>query len=82
MSFRLGENLGYAGKTLLAALGHDAMTVADQRLSGVQDEAIYNVAAVERRALITLERDFGEVLRIPPEPTEGIIVLICQGRLS
>jgi hypothetical protein len=32
--------------------------------------------------LVTLDRDFGEVLRYPPETTPGIAILACQGRLS
>jgi hypothetical protein len=32
--------------------------------------------------LITLDRDFGEVLRFPPEGSAGIAILDCRGRLS
>ena len=31
---------------------------------------------------ITLDRDFGEVLRYPPEATPGIAILACPGRLT
>jgi hypothetical protein len=33
------------------------------------------VCAAEGRALVTLDRDFGEVLRFPPEKSAGIIIL-------
>jgi hypothetical protein len=39
-------------------------------------------AGPKARTLITLDRDFGEVLRFPPEGTAGIAVLDCRGRLS
>jgi hypothetical protein len=32
--------------------------------------------------VVTLDRDFGEVIRFPPEPTAGIAVLDCRGRVS
>lgn len=36
----------------------------------------------EGRVLITLDRDFGEILRFVPEDSAGIAVLDCRGRLS
>jgi predicted nuclease of predicted toxin-antitoxin system len=82
MKFKLDENLGSIGQTLLLADGHDVMTVAGQRLSGASDVVLYNVCRNEGRVLITLDRDFGEVLRFPPEDTAGIVVLASPGRLS
>jgi hypothetical protein len=40
------------------------------------------VVGAEGRVFITLDRDFGEVLRFPPEATAGIVVLAASGRLS
>ena len=34
MKFKLDENLGLLGKSLLEADNHDVMTIAEQRLSG------------------------------------------------
>lgn len=82
MKFKLDENLGTTGRELLAADGHDVMTVAEQALSGASDERIYDVCRDEARVLITLDHDFGQVLRFPPEVTAGIIVLELRGRLS
>jgi predicted nuclease of predicted toxin-antitoxin system len=82
MKFKLDENLGSLGKALLAADGHDVMTVAEQKLDGVSDDVLYRVCCDERRVLITLDRDFGEVLRYPPEASAGIVVLASPGRLS
>lgn len=82
MKFKLDENIGTTGKALLEADGHDVMTVAEQRLSGARDEFLYGVVVAEGRALVTLDRDFGEVLRFPPETTAGIVVLASQGRTT
>jgi predicted nuclease of predicted toxin-antitoxin system len=82
MKLKLDENLGELGRDLLTAKGHDVSTVARQRLSGSQDIALYEACRSEGRVLITLDRDFGEVLRFPPEGTAGIAILDCRGRLS
>lgn len=82
MKFKLDENIGHFGKTLLEADGHDVMTVAGQTLSGASDARLYEVIKAEGRALVTLDRDFGEVLRFPPDSTAGIVVLACHGRTT
>ena len=82
LKLKLDENIGIVGKALLEADGHDVMTVAEQGLSGAMDERIYEVIATEQRVLVTLDRDFGEVLRFPPEATAGIVVLASQGRTT
>ena len=41
MKIKLDENLGSLGKSLLEADGHDVMTVAEQQLSGAEDEQLY-----------------------------------------
>jgi predicted nuclease of predicted toxin-antitoxin system len=73
--FKLDENIGLRGLELLKASGHDVMTVWDQGLHGVLDEELFEVCATERRVLITLDRDFGQVTRFPPERSAGIVVL-------
>ena len=82
MKIKLDENLGSLGKSLLEAEGHDVMTTAEQRMSGAKDERIYRACRDESRVLVTLDRDFGQTIRFPPEVTAGIVVLECKGRLS
>ena len=82
MKFKLDENLGNNGRDLLEGDGHDVMTVADQAMSGFADERIYEVCRDEGRVLVTLDHDFGQVLRFPPDATADIVVLECRGRLS
>ncbi|MCC6775935.1 MAG: DUF5615 family PIN-like protein [Hyphomicrobiales bacterium] len=47
-----------------------------QRLSGNTDVALYEACRAESRVLVTLDRDFGEVLRFPPEESAGIAILV------
>jgi predicted nuclease of predicted toxin-antitoxin system len=75
VKFKLDENIGRRGQELLKAAGHDVMTVWDQDLHGVGDERLFEICAAEGRALITLDRDFGQVPRFPPEKSAGIVVL-------
>lgn len=82
MKCKLDENLGDLGRDLLTASGHDVSTVAMQGMSGSGDVELYEACRAEGRVLITLDRDFGEVLRFPPENTAGIAILGCRGRLS
>ena len=82
MKFKLDENIGRRGLELLKACGHDVMTVWDQGLHGVADEKLFEVCSAERRALITLDRDFGQVTRFPPERSAGIVVLDVGSRTT
>lgn len=82
MRFKLDENLGDLGRAILEAHGHDVMTVVQQGLSGSADTQVYRVCQYEERVLVTLDRDFGQTLRFPPEQTAGIVVLELRGRLS
>jgi predicted nuclease of predicted toxin-antitoxin system len=82
VKFKLDENIGRHGLALLSAAGHDVLTVRDQNLGGAMDEKLFEVCAPERRALITLDHDFGQVPRFPPEVSAGIIVLEAGPRVS
>lgn len=70
------------GVELLRAHGHDVATVREQGLGGSSDSEIFGACARERRALITLDRDFGHVLRFPPERAAGVVILELGGPAS
>ena len=75
MKLRLDENLSRGAADLIRAAGHDAITVADQELRGAADETLFEACRHENRALVTLDRDFSQVLRYPPAATAGIVIL-------
>ena len=82
MKFKLDENIGGRGLELLQVAGHDVMTVRDPGLAGAKDERLFATCASEGRALITLNHDFGQVMRFPPEQSAGVIVLEVEPRAS
>lgn len=75
MRFKLDENLGRQAIELFLEAGHDIATVAEQELQGAADDHLINVCRDETRVLVTLDLDFSNVLRFPPETYMGIAVL-------
>ncbi len=82
MKFKLDENLGDIGCDLLAAEGSDVMTVAQQNLSGASDQHVFAICQLERRILVTLDHDFGNILQFSPQGSAGIVILECKGRAA
>ena len=75
MKLELDENIGVRGRDRLARAGHDVTTVHSQRLGGATDIALARACAGEARALVTLDLDFANPMRFPPETHAGIAVL-------
>ena len=75
MRFKLDENLSRSVAELFRSAGHDAMTVRERGLQAAPDDRVFEVAAREGRTLVSLDRDFGQVLRFAPDASAGIIVI-------
>jgi hypothetical protein len=82
MKIKLDENIGRRGADLLRNAGHDVATVRDQDLQGAGDETLFKVCADEGRVLVTLDHDFGQVLRFPPDRSAGLIILEPGARIT
>jgi len=50
---------------LLSRLGHDVVTAGQLRLAQAQDTELLRVAHEQGRILVTRDRDFGALARIP-----------------
>lgn len=80
MKLKLDENLGQQTAQIFREAGHDVATVPGEGLLGVYDNALYQRCMQEERCLVTLDLDFSNVIRFPPEPTAGLAVLRPPGR--
>lgn len=72
---KLDENFSPALTTIFLASGFDAHSVLSEGLSGASDDVIFDTISVEKRTLITFDTDFCNIIRFPPEETEGVIVI-------
>lgn len=75
MLCKIDENVPADAAVLLSRAGHDCKTVYDEELGGAPDERIVEACHAEQRVLITLDLDFADIRRYPPELYPGVIVL-------
>jgi len=75
MKFKIDENLPIEVVEILQQHGYDASHVIDENLQGCSDKKLISVCRSEQRVLVTLDKDFSNILKYPPEKCRGIIVL-------
>ena len=75
MKLLLDENLSYRHAARLREKGHDAVAMAAENLAGMSDAIVREAAVASGRVLVTLDADFGNILRYPPHGTPGTIWL-------
>jgi predicted nuclease of predicted toxin-antitoxin system len=71
----LDENLSPQHAFELRSNGYDACAAVEVGLSGATDEQILRFAVENGRVLVTLDADFANVIRFPPERTSGVVRL-------
>jgi len=74
LKFKVDENLPAEHAAMLRDAGHEADTVADQRLTGSDDAGLFERCQAEGRILLTLDLDFGNVRAYPPKSHFGVVV--------
>lgn len=75
MKLLLDENLSPLHSVHLRGQGYDAVAVTEAGLSGAPDDQVRAHAIESGRVLMTLDADFGNILRFPPASTPGVIRL-------
>ena len=75
MRLKLDENIDARLVDVLRQAGHEATTVREQGLPGIEDPALYDHCHSEGYVLVTLDLDFSNVIHYPPESTPGLVVL-------
>jgi predicted nuclease of predicted toxin-antitoxin system len=74
MKFKLDENLPVDFKQDLLAAGHDAETVYDEQIVGIDDPRLLDIARSEARILLTLDKGIGDLRRYPPSQYAGVVL--------
>jgi predicted nuclease of predicted toxin-antitoxin system len=74
LKLKVDENLPAEHAAILRDAGHEADTVADQKLSGAEDSKLSERYQAEDRILLTLDLDFANVQAYPPKSHCGIVV--------
>ena len=75
MTFVFDENLSPRHASRLRMLGYDAVAISEVGLSGASDSLVRSFAVSAGRVLITMDADFGNVLRYPAAGTPGVVWL-------
>ncbi len=75
MRFKIDQNLPIEAAEMLAAAGHDAMTVYQQGLGDAADQRIVDVCKDEGRILVTADLDLSDIRAYPPGEAPGYMVL-------
>lgn len=74
MKFLADENLGVKIPRYLQSIGIDIISVKDS-LSGISDKSVLKLANKQKRILITLDKDFGELVYKEGLIHSGVIYL-------
>lgn len=75
MRLLLDECLHPRVSALLTAAGHDVVTVAGLDMAGAPDSAVLAIAAEQRRLLVTLDTDFGELLARSASSAPSVLLI-------
>jgi predicted nuclease of predicted toxin-antitoxin system len=84
MKIKLDENMPAGLAQALSKLGHDADTIPQEGLAGVDDKQVWVAAQKEERFLITQDLDFSDVRQFTPGTHHGLLLVRLRdpGRLA
>jgi predicted nuclease of predicted toxin-antitoxin system len=71
MKFKMDQNFGKRTQQVFRMAGHDMQTVRVEGLQGSSDQSIYVHCCREQRCLVTLDLDFTDVTRFPPNQPQA-----------
>ena len=75
MRAKIDENMPVEAAHLLGEAGWNTSTVHEEHLSGAADQLVIAACQREDRVLFSLDLDFGDIRKYPPEAYPGIVVL-------
>ena len=74
MLFKIDENLPVEIAQILINVGHDALTVYDQKMKGAADHDLAGICQKENRILVSFDIDFADIRTYPPSQFSGMII--------
>jgi predicted nuclease of predicted toxin-antitoxin system len=74
MKIKIDENLPVEIADDLRALGHDALTVVDQRMTGIDDEGLMARVEEESRVFLTMDKGIANIQAYSPGRFAGLIL--------
>ena len=75
MRFLADENIARSTVSLLRGLGHQVKDVKEEGWFGYLDDKLAQIARNEKLVLLTLDKDFGNILVFPPHEYNGILLI-------
>jgi len=72
---KVDEDLPVEVADLLRSAGHDAITVAQEGLTGSPDDSLLKAVQRERRCLLTADKGFANAQSLPPGTHAGVVLL-------
>jgi len=75
MRFLTDENVYPPIVQALRGLGHDVFDIKKEELTGIPDEDVYDLAKSQDRVLVSMDKDFTNIILYPAGDMAGIIVL-------
>ncbi len=77
MKFLVDECTGTSVAVWFASQGYEVFSVFDS-LRGATDDELLNKAVTENYILVTMDKDFGEMIFRYQKPHKGIVFLRCE----
>ncbi|MDD5089677.1 MAG: DUF5615 family PIN-like protein [Candidatus Wallbacteria bacterium] len=74
MKFKLDENFWTGALALFRSHGYETDTVHSENISGCTDAELFEKCVNEQRCLVTMDLDFSDIIRFPPDKSNGIVV--------
>ena len=59
----------------LRELGHDVVDIREEGLENLSDQQLFQLAQEQKRVLVSMDKDFSNILEYPPGQHQGIIVI-------
>ena len=75
LKLKFDENLSERLAQVARDHGCDVTTVVGENLCSAPDATVLDAASTEDRILVTMDKDFSNTIRFPPERYSGIVLL-------